>query len=144
MYNNLIELANKVFGKDFVSSLAEEVATFKRDFNSRFNFVNGSSFEDNGDSYVLTLEVAEGATAKNVSVDLEDGVVTVSYEYKADGVYTSSRLVETLPEDADEETLEATVEGGVVTLTVAKVVEPEPEPEAEADEDTRVIKINRK
>ena len=31
MYNGLVELANTVFGKDFVSSLADEVAALKRD-----------------------------------------------------------------------------------------------------------------
>lgn len=141
MYNDLIKIANSVFGEQFVSSLAEEVANLKRDFNGRFNLVNGSSFEDKGDFYELTLEVAEDATAKNVTVDLEDGVVTVSYEYKANGVYATSKVVETLPEDADEDTLEASVEDGVVSITVDKVEELEVEDEPE---DTRTIKINRK
>jgi HSP20 family molecular chaperone IbpA len=143
MYNGLVELANTVFGKDFVSSLADEVAALKRDFTSNFNFVNGSSFEDEGEYYVMEFKVADDAKAKDVQAHLEDRTLTVSYEHKDKGSYASSKIVETLPDDADEDTLEAVVEDGVVTITVDKIV-PVDDSDDEEEEDTRTIKITRK
>jgi HSP20 family molecular chaperone IbpA len=50
--------------------------------------------------------------------------------------------VETLPVDADEDSIEASVENGVLTILIGKKEVVEAEPEKEADD--TVVKINRK
>lgn len=103
-----------------------------------------SSFEEKDGLYTVTFPVAEDATAKNVNVDLEDGVLTVTYDYTAKNATSHMTWSETLPENADEETLEATVEDGVLTITAEVLPEPEEDEEVEEPEDTTRVRINRK
>jgi HSP20 family molecular chaperone IbpA len=53
---------------------------------------------------------------------------------------------ESLPSNADPDTLSATVVNGVFTLVVDKLPEPEPEPEPveEAKADSIVVEVKRK
>ena len=114
---------------------------FKKTFGACF-----SSFEDKGGYYELTLDVAEDAKAKNVTVDFDDEtrLLSVEYKYETENYSNRSTVRETLPEDADEDTIEASVENGVLTIFVNKKEEPEVEEEPEKEVDETVVKVNRK
>ena len=126
MYNNLVRLANSIFGKDFVTDYRNALAEFERNFKSDFNFANGS-FEENEDGkFELKFPVGEGADSDSVSVELEDeNLLVITYKYGDDHSSVVRTLKETLPEKADPETLYAEVVDGNVVVTVDKVIEPE-------------------
>ena len=150
MFNELVKLVDE-------SNLEKRLANFfgnfdyekaldrfyKSDFVAPFKNIV-SSFEDKGDHYELALNVAEGATAKNVKVDLEDNVLNVNYSFKSKNASTSTSISETLPEDADADTLTATVENGVLLVSVNKAEEIIEEEDDEEDEDLVNVRINRK
>lgn len=104
-----------------------------------------SSFDKTEDGYNLVLDVAKDATASNVSVDFDDEthILTVAYNYKNVNSTTSTTIKETLPDDADEETLEATVADGKLTITVKRRVDPVCEDDA-TPQDPTVVPIRRK
>ena len=103
-----------------------------------------SSLEDKDDHYELVLNVANDAKASNVSVDFDDETreLTVEYKYDSKNYKSRSTVVELLPTDADEDSIEATVENGKLEITIWKKEEPEDEPEEEIDD--TVVKVNRK
>lgn len=80
-----------------------------------------SSFVDVNDHYELSVELDKEASAKNVNVEIEENVITVKYEYKTEKKSSSFTLVETLPEKADVEKIEAKVIDGTLLITVGKV-----------------------
>lgn len=80
-----------------------------------------SSFVDVNDHYELSVELDKEASAKNVNVEIEENVITVKYEYKTEKKSSSFTLVETLPEKADAEKIEAKVIDGTLLITVGKV-----------------------
>lgn len=107
----------------------------------------GSSFEEEGDSYVMVLNVPQTTTGENVEVEYDDNdnCLSVSVTYENDNVTYSRTVRETLPSNADVETLSARVVNGVLSVVVDKL--PEPEPEMEAEEicsDPTYVEIKRK
>lgn len=80
-----------------------------------------SSFVDVNDHYELSVELDKEASAKNVNVEIEENVITVKYEYKTEKKSSSFTLVETLPEKADAEKIEAKVIDGTLLISVGKV-----------------------
>lgn len=138
MFNTLMRLLSDSNLDYLQNRLTQGIKTLSSYFNMS-NFV-----KENG-QYVLTVDVDEDATAKNVNVDYDDEtrLLTVKYELKKKNFSSKSVFEEALPEDADEETINATIADGKLTITVdvlPEVEEVEPEPE----EDETVIKINRK
>lgn len=103
-----------------------------------------SSLEDKDDHYELVLNVANDAKASNVSVDFDDETreLTVEYKYDSKNYKSRSTVVELLPADADEDSIEATVENGKLEITIWKKEEPEEEIDEEVDD--TVVKVNRK
>lgn len=91
--------------------------------------------------YELVVPVADDATAKNVTVDFddEDRLLTIKYSYKSKNCSTATMISETLPEDADAETLSASVSDGKLKVSADFL----PKKEVETDEDTKTVKINR-
>ena len=138
MINSLMRLLGDSSLANFENRIFEGMNRLNSLFNTSF-----SSLEDKEDHYELAVDVAEDAKASNVSVDYDDETreLSVKYEYKTKGFSTKSSIVERLPEDADEDKIDAAVEGGKLTITIAK--KPVEEPKEEEVDDT-VVKVNRK
>lgn len=138
MLNSLIRLLDDSNLNYFENRLSAGLDRFKKAFNAYF-----TSLEDKDDHYELVLEVAEDAKANNVQVDYDDETreLTVEYKYESKNYNSKSVITETLPFDADEDTIEATVEDGKLTITVGKKVVEE---EAVDEAPSIVVKVNRK
>ena len=106
-----------------------------------------ASFEEEGDNYVFVLNVPKDTTSADVNVEYDDETNAVSVEISREGEKYSTKMVyvETLPANADPDTLSATVTNGVFTLIVDKLPEPvESEPVCEAVVDPIVVAVKRK
>lgn len=139
MLNSLIRLLDDSNLNYLENRLSAGIDRFKKAFGAYF-----TSFEDKDGHYELVLDVAEDAKASNVNVDYDDETreLTVEYKYESKNYNSKSVITETLPLDADEDTIEATVEDGKLTILIdKKVVE---EDEAEPEVPSNVVKVNRK
>lgn len=104
------------------------------DFNDNF-LIN------NGENYKLTMDVNPKATAKDITIDLEDNQLKIEYTFKDGNCKTSSSIVETLPKDADTDEITATVENGKLVVVVGKIPQ---EIDIDVETDNKSVKINRK
>ncbi len=127
---------------DYLSEVRETLSGLKQAYANTL-----SSFEEEGDSYVMVLNVPEGLTSSDVNVEYDDeaNTVTVETNYERGSVVYSMKATETLPSDADVDTMAATVVNGVFTLVVDKLPEPVEEETPEvAPIDPIVVPIRRK
>ena len=140
MLNSLIRLLDDSNLEYLENRLSAGIDRFKKVFGAAF-----TSLEDKDDHYELVLDVAEGATAKNVTVDYDDETRELSAEYNFEGDNFSNRscISETLPADADEDEIEASVVDGKLTITIGKKPVAAEEPVDEPG-DTTIVKVNRK
>ena len=138
MLRTLLSMLND---RDYLSEVRETLSGLKQAYANTL-----SSFEEEGDSYVMVLNVPEGLTSSDVNVEYDDETNTVSIEteYKRGNLSYGMSLTETLPEDADPDTLSATVTSGVFTLIVDKKPEPVEVVEPEATVDPVIVTIKRK
>ena len=140
MFRTLLSMLND---RDYLSELRESLNSLKQACTDTL-----STFEEEGDSYVMVLNVPEGLTSSDVNVEYDDeaNTVTVETNYKRGSIAYSMKATETLPADADVDTMAATVTNGVVTLVVNKLHEPvkEEAPEEAAPVDPIVVPIKRK
>ena len=140
MLRTLLSMLND---RDYLSELRESLNSLKQACTDTL-----STFEEEGDSYVMVLNVPEGLTSSDVNVEYDDeaNTVTVETNYKRGSIAYSMKATETLPADADVDTMAATVANGVFTLVVNKLPEPvkEEAPEEAAPVDPIVVPIKRK
>lgn len=140
MFRTLLSMLND---RDYLSEVRESLSSLKQACTDTL-----SSFEEEGDSYVMTLNVPEGLKSSDVNVEYDDetNTVTVETSYKRGSVSYSMKATETLPANADADTMAATVTNGVFTLVVDKLPEPvkEEAPEEAAPIDPIVVPIKRK
>lgn len=140
MFRTLLSMLND---RDYLSEVRESLSSLKQACTDTL-----SSFEEEGDSYVMTLNVPEGLKSSDVNVEYDDetNTVTVETSYKKGSVAYSMKAAETLPADADVDTMAATVVNGVFSLVVDKLPEPvkEEAPEEAAPIDPIVVPIKRK
>lgn len=139
MFRTLLSMLND---RDYLSEVRETLSGLKQAYVNTL-----SSFEEEGNSYVMVLNVPEKLTSSDVNVEYDDetNTVTVETNYERGSVVYSMKATETLPADADVDTMAATVVNGVFTLVVDKLPEPVKEevPEA-APIDPVVVPIKRK
>ena len=140
MFRTLLSMLND---RDYLSEVRESLSSLKQACTDTL-----SSFEEEGDSYVMTLNVPEGLKSSDVNVEYDDetNTVTVETSYKRGSVAYSMKATETLPANADADTMAATVTNGVFTLVVDKLPEPvtDEAPEETAPIDPIVVPIKRK
>ena len=140
MFRTLLSMLND---RDYLSDVRESLCSLKQACADTL-----SSFEEEGDSYVMVLNVPEGLKSSDVNVedDAEANTVTVETSYKRGSISYATKVTETLPADADANTMAATVANGVFTLVVDKLPEPvkEEAPEDVAPVDPIVVPIKRK
>ena len=139
MLNQLMRLLDDSNLEYLQNRLAAGLERFKKTFGAYF-----TSLEDKEDHYELVLDVADDAKASNVTVDFDDDSreLTVEYKYESANFNSRSVITEVLPDDADEDTIEATVEDGQLVVTIEKKEEPE-EVEEEEEVDDTVVKVTR-
>ena len=140
MLNSLVKLLGDYDFGYLENRLNAGLERLKKTFGAYF-----TSFDEVDDHYELVMDVADDAKASNVTVDYEDETreLTIEYKYETENYKSQSVVKETLPEDADPDTIEAIVEDGKLTITILKLEEPEEE-EVEEEVDDRVVKVNRK
>ena len=140
MFRTLLSMLND---RDYLSEVRESLSSLKQACADTL-----SGFEKEGDSYVMALNVPEGLTSSDVNVEYDDeaNTVTVETKYERGSVVYSMKATETLPADADVDTMTATVVNGVFTLVVDKLPEPVKEEVTEeaAPIDPIVVPIKRK
>ena len=138
MLRTLLSMLND---KDYLSEVRETLNGLKQAYTNTL-----SSFEEEGDSYVMVLNVPEGLTSSDVNVEYDDeaNTVTVETNYETGSVVYSMKAIETLPADADVDTMAATVVNGVFTLVVDKLPETVQEVPEAAPIDPVVVPIKRK
>lgn len=126
---------------DYLSEVRETLNGLKQAYTNTL-----SSFEEEGDSYVMVLNVPEGLTSSDVNVEYDDeaNTVTVETNYERGSVVYSMKATETLPADADVDTMAATVVNGVFTLVVDKLPETVQEAPEVTPIDPVVVPIKRK
>lgn len=114
------------------------------DFVNQLNFNSAFELEDN--TYVMVLNVPEATTGNDIDVeyDEETNTISVKYSFENGRVSFSNTVVETLPSNADVDTLTARVVNGVLTVTVDALPEPEEEILEEEYVDPTVVSIKRK
>ena len=130
MFRTLLSMLND---RDYLSEIRESLNSLKQACTDTL-----STFEEEGDSYVMVLNVPEGLTSSDVNVEYDDeaNTVTVETNYKRGSIAYSMKATETLPADADVDTMAATVTNGVFTLVVNKVEEKPEEENVESKDNT--------
>lgn len=79
-----------------------------------------NSFVDKGDHYELILKVGNGVDANNINVDFDGNDVTVVYKESCASSKMMVRISESLPEDADDSTLDAFIDNDKLIVSVDK------------------------
>jgi HSP20 family molecular chaperone IbpA len=92
-----------------------------RNFMNTMNGFNGMEVGRTDTGYTVEIPVA-GFTPEQIDVTLEDGVLTVSGRNEK---RQFSRSI-TVPEDIDDERIEARVEHGMLTLTLTLLPKAQP------------------
>jgi HSP20 family molecular chaperone IbpA len=123
MMEDLIKLLNDEELLDEISKLFEEnwVKLFsgKKDL-----FDTTEGFEPTEGGYKLELKVKNTANEDNIKIDLDGRIIRITYtDSNLKDFPVSERIVkitETLPEDADDSTLDASVVDGKLLVTVKK------------------------
>jgi HSP20 family molecular chaperone IbpA len=113
---------------------------FSRKIYTSFPFKNSStSFEEEGDSYIKVINLPDGMKHNNVNVEYDEDDRTLTVELTDSTEYSSysSKFTETLPSDADVDTISARVDSNVLTIVIDKL--PEPEINEDCEEETNVV-----
>lgn len=105
--------------KVFKSPLNE--VFFKNPFEEKLSLEQGEGFEDRGYKYEFKHDFGKNAQKSDIQISLEnESEIEVSYYYKNNKSVSSFKFTETLPVDAIPETLEATINDGILTVSVDK------------------------
>lgn len=114
-------------------------------YSNVMNNINSTFVEENG-NYVYSLNVPTELTSADVNVEYDDETksVTVEIEHKHGNTSYKMTTYETLPSDANIDTMSATVVNGVFTIVVEKLPEPEPEAIIEPSVDPIKVVIKKK
>lgn len=114
-------------------------------YSNVMNNINSTFVEEDG-NYVYSLNVPTELTSADVNVEYDDETksVTVEIEHKHGNTSYKMTTYETLPVDANIDTMSATVVNGVFTIVVEKLPEPEAIIEPSVDPIKVVIKKKNK
>ena len=116
----------------------------RKAYSNVMNNLNSTFVEEDG-NYVYVLNVPNALTSADVNVEYDDETNSVSIEVSRKCGNASYKMTsyETLPYNADPDTMSATVVNGVFTLIVEKRPEPEVV-ESKIQDDPIKITIKRK
>lgn len=103
----------------FKSSIAD--VFFKNPFGEKFPAGQVEGFEDKGGKYEFRHDFGKNAQKSDIQVSLEnESEIEVSYYHKGRHSISSFKFNETIPEDAIPETLTASIDNGVLVVSVDK------------------------
>lgn len=118
MLEKLENLFGLIESKDFedsFSSLFKNLVITEHPFNLKTNV---SSFVLKDDHYELSMNVDKDATEKNVDINLDkNNVLSINYHVKTDNSEQMVKIKETLPVDANADTIDATIQNGKLVVT---------------------------
>lgn len=120
MLNQLLSLFNNENLERFQTMLEKEFKMLESKYDDKSLFVDETSFKEVNGNYVMTLNVKENSNNDNIKIDFKNKVVTVTYTEKSLKTERTVKVLETIPNDADENTLDAYVENGKLIITVSK------------------------
>ena len=116
MLNYLLELLDN---KELMSNVETALYGLNKLFSNEF--VSYNSFEDCGDHYELTIDTREDIDEDNINIEItDDKILKVVVEKDADNDYYKSVTKETLPADADADTMTANLNDDVIVIAVEK------------------------
>lgn len=116
MLNYLLELLDN---KELMSNVETALYGLNKLFSNEF--VSYNSFEDCGDHYELTIDTREGIDEDNINIEItDDKILKVVVEKDDDNDYYKSVTKETLPADADADTMTANLNDDVIVIVVEK------------------------
>lgn len=154
MHHLTFNLKNKIMIRTLLSMLNDEALQtrvmetangLRKAYSDVMNNLNSTFVEEDG-NYVYVLNVPNALTSADVNVEYDDETNSVSIEvsHKCGNASYKMTSHETLPYDADPDTMSATVVNGVFTLIVEKRPEPETEIINEPQVDPIKVAIKRK
>jgi hypothetical protein len=96
--------SDDIFKDSFMGTKFENISSFKLE-------------EDN--TFKATFYFFEKVTSENVNIELneDENQLTISSNYESDGCKYSTSITETLPNNADYDTMKAVLIKGVLTIT---------------------------
>lgn len=110
--DSLIEKVSKFFNENFLN--------FENVFGENsFSSINNTFTEVDG-KYEMRVFVGNDATEDNVTIDLHGNVLHVKYHKSTDTQVRTFKIVETLPIEANLDTLDAKIVDGILIVTVDK------------------------
>lgn len=76
-------------------------------------------------TYVANINIADNVSADMIDIQLneKENTIKISYQYKTDNVQYTSSVCETLPVNADSNSLKAVLDNGVLVVTMDEVKE---------------------
>ena len=110
--DNFIERASKV--------LSENFANFESAFGANSFSSTDNTFTEVDGGYEMKVAVGNDANEDNVTIDLNGSILSVKYRKSTDKQVRLFKIIETLPNDADLDTLDAKIVDGMLIITVDK------------------------
>jgi HSP20 family molecular chaperone IbpA len=91
-----------------------------------FKFLNEiitlSSFYLEDNTYTMNLNIPKNVSKENINVDIDDEMrtISISYEYNDDYGSSSYQHTETVPEDANLDTIDVLFDSNKLNITIKK------------------------
>jgi len=124
-------------GFNYLNTVMDDIEKQKE--QKSFDFRPTVNTRDEEDAYYLDVDLP-GVKKEDIAIDVDDNVLTISGKrevkeehqendyYKVESMYGSFSRSFTLPEDVDEQNIEASSKDGVLEITLAKVPQVEKQP----------------
>lgn len=110
--DSLMEKASKLLNDSFLN--------FENAFGANSFSSTNNTFTEVDGKYEMRVAVGNDATEDNVTIDLHGNVLKVKYQKSTDTQVRMFKIVETIPIEANLDTLDAKIVDGVLIVTVDK------------------------
>lgn len=126
MLNALMKLFEGVDYKRLEEELEKQFSDFDKNFSCCFKTIKpiiseNTSFVDVGGHYEMKFAVQKDTTEDNIKINLEGDTLEITYKECNKNSERLLIMTETLPKDADDSTLDASVVDGMLIITVDKL-----------------------
>lgn len=126
MLNALMKLFDNVDYKRLEEELEKQFSDFDKNFSCCLKTIKpiiseDTSFVDVGGHYEMKFAVQKDTTENNIKIYLEGDTLEVNYKECNKNSERLLIITETLPKDADDSTLDASVVNGMLIITVDKL-----------------------
>lgn len=126
MLNALMKLFEGVDYKRLEEELEKQFSDFDKNFSCCLKTIKpiiseNTSFVDVGGHYEMKFAVQKDTTEDNIKINLEGDTLEITYKECNKNSERLLIMTETLPKNADDSTLDASVVDGVLIITVDKL-----------------------